>query len=103
MDHHKHNSYVTSLDDEGTVYCRRDLSAKAAALTAFFANHPRPFTETVKHDVHADPWAAQKCKPVRLAKGRKTTRVAIARGDLTRSGHASDSYHGVRAIARADE
>jgi len=44
VDHHKHNSYVTSLEDDGTVYVRRNLSAQAATLQAFFAQHPRPFT-----------------------------------------------------------
>jgi len=44
VDHHKHNSYVTSLNADGTVYCRHNLSANAAVLRAFFASHPRPFT-----------------------------------------------------------
>lgn len=44
VDHHKHNSYVTSLADDGTVYVRRNLSAHRGVLRAFFADHPRPFT-----------------------------------------------------------
>ena len=44
VDHHKRNSYVTSLDEDGTVYLRRNLSAKAAVLRTFFAGHPQPFT-----------------------------------------------------------
>lgn len=44
VDHHKRNSYVTSLDEDGVVCFRGNLSAKAPVLTAFFANHPQPFT-----------------------------------------------------------
>ena len=44
VDHHKHNSYVTSLDDDGHVCFRRNLSARADNLQEFFARHPKPFT-----------------------------------------------------------
>ena len=44
VDHHKRNTYVTSLDEDGTVYLRQNLSAKAETLEAFFGGHPKPFT-----------------------------------------------------------
>ena len=44
LDHHKRNTYVTSLDSEGQVCFRGNLSAKAEDLQRFFAGHPRPFT-----------------------------------------------------------
>jgi transposase len=44
VDHHKRNTYVTSLDREGKDYFRGNLSAKAEDLRRFFAGHPRPFT-----------------------------------------------------------
>lgn len=43
VDHHKRTSFVTSLAEDGSVYCRRNLSASPEALTAFFRDHPRPF------------------------------------------------------------
>jgi transposase len=44
LDHHKRNTYVTSLDEKGQVFFRGNLSAKAQDLQRFFAKHPRPFT-----------------------------------------------------------
>ena len=44
VDHHKRNSYVSSLDGDGKVYFRGNLWAKADNLRGFFASHPRPFT-----------------------------------------------------------
>jgi transposase len=43
VDHHKANSYVTSLAEDGTVFSRHNLSASPEVLTAFFRDHPRPF------------------------------------------------------------
>ena len=44
LDHHKRNTYVTSLDEKGQVVFRGNLSAKPQDLADFFAKHPRPFT-----------------------------------------------------------
>lgn len=44
VDHHKRNSYVTSLTEDGTVYGRHNLPADAPTLAAFFGTHPQPFT-----------------------------------------------------------
>lgn len=43
VDHHKRNTYVTSLKEDGTLYLRRNLSASAETLEAFFRKHPKPF------------------------------------------------------------
>lgn len=48
VDHHKRNTYVTSLKDDGSVFCRRDLSARREALEDFFGNHPRPFVAGIE-------------------------------------------------------
>lgn len=43
VDHHKHNTYVTSLRHDGSRYLQRNLSARAEVLAAFFRDHPRPY------------------------------------------------------------
>ena len=43
VDHHKRTSYVTSLAEDGSVFCRHNLSAQSDVLHAFFAEHPRPY------------------------------------------------------------
>lgn len=48
VDHHKRNSYVTSLDGRGEIVMRKNLSAKAGNLTAFFSAHPRPYVAGIE-------------------------------------------------------
>lgn len=48
VDHHKRNTFVTSLNDDGTVFLRRNLSAAREVLEAFFRNHPRPFVAGIE-------------------------------------------------------
>ena len=48
VDHHKRTSYVTTLAEDGSVVCQRNLSARADTLNAFFADHPRPYVVGVE-------------------------------------------------------
>jgi len=43
VDHHKRNTYVTSLKEDGSVHLQRNLSAQAHVLRAFFRDHPKPY------------------------------------------------------------
>ena len=42
VDHHQRNTYVTSLQEDGTARLQRNLSAQANVLRAFFRDHPKP-------------------------------------------------------------
>jgi transposase len=42
-DHHKRSTYMTSLDANGTVVFKGNLSADRTTLAGFLRNHPKPF------------------------------------------------------------
>ena len=98
VDHHKRNTYVTSLKDDGSVFCRRNLSARPEALEAFFGNHPRPFVAGIEA-AYAREYVAH---------------IVEAAGEEIRVGHLCPSankclrwafvetvYHDTRSDARA--
>ena len=42
-DHHKRNTFMTTLDGKGDVVFKRNLSASRATLESFLREHPKPF------------------------------------------------------------